>query len=394
MTPHSRPPRLPTPWRALLSVDDATIVDAGAAGERLVARIRLVLCGILLFIPLSSVLNEPVEENFVGLATTLVSLALAAGICVLANGHRPRRWLALVSSTIDVTMVSAPLCVFLVLGAPHTAVNSRVIFEVYFLAIGATCLRYDLRVCAYAGALAIVQYLGITLYAATQWDLNSAAFAPFAYGMFSWSTQISRLILLATATLLSASIVRRAYRLRQLSTLDRLTGVMNRGAFDDRAGQELSRAQRYGHPVTVAVIDVDEFKGFNDSFGHAAGDDALRSLTATLRQSLRRSDIVARYGGEEFVVLMPETPAESGVEKLEAIRRLVSELEVSVPRRDDRARFTISVGVASWPDDVRDVEALLPCADERLYAAKRAGRNRVTGPPFAAATAAIQARSA
>jgi diguanylate cyclase (GGDEF)-like protein len=288
-------------------------------------------------------------------------------------------WIGWLTTALDVSMVSLALAAFLPLGAPHTAVNSKVIFEVYFLAIGATCLRYDRRLPWFAGALAVAQYGAIVWYAATRWELNAPRWAPFAYGMFDWTAQVSRGILLLIASALSGEIVSRGMRLRQLSSVDRLTGLLNRGFFDERADEELSRARRYGRPLALAVMDADHFKSFNDTYGHAAGDTALRTIAAALRSGVRRSDVVARYGGEEFVLLFPETTADEAAERLDAIRERIEADGVALPRHAGPVRLTISGGVAGWPEDGDALDRILYRADSRLFAAKRQGRNRVIG---------------
>jgi two-component system, cell cycle response regulator len=367
--------------RQLLRTPDPLLLDAGADGEVLVARIRLFLCAILVLIPVFALRGSTTIETFVGLATTLSALFFAIAVYLLVKRDFYRPWLGMLTSVLDVTLVSGALSMFLLLEQPHTAVNSRVIFEAYFIAIGATSLRYDIRICLVAGFLALAQYFGIVWYAQSTWDLNSPLFAPFRYGTFDWGSQVSRLVLLFTAMVLSSVVVLRAQRLRRLSTSDRLTGLMNRGFFDERMTSEVSRARRYGHPMSVAMIDVDHFKRFNDTMGHAAGDAALQLLAETIRASLRQSDIVARYGGEEFVVIFPMTTLAQAVEKLEAMRLGVADLVIDVPKRGLQARLTISAGVACLPDDAVQDDDLLDVADRRLFQAKQAGRNKVIGTP-------------
>src|SRR5438105_5186826 len=129
--------------------------------------------------------------------------------------------------------------------------------------------------CLVAGLLAMAEYLGIVIYASTRWDLNASVYAPFTYGMFSWNTQTSRLIIIFTASLLSVAVVTRTQELLRLSTSDPLTGLLNRNHFTDRVSIEISRAQRYRQPLTIAMVDVDDFKSFNDRYGHDAGDSVL-----------------------------------------------------------------------------------------------------------------------
>jgi len=198
-------------WRRWLSFsDDAAFADAGAAGELLIAQVRVVITALLLLIPAYNLAVSPLRENVVGFGIAVGGVALAVLVLFVVKNIPFRRWVGMGTTALDVSIVSLALSIFLVLGTPHTAVNSRVVFDVYFLAIGATCLR-------------------------------------------------------------------------KLSTVDRLTGVLNRGFFDER---------------------------------------------------------------------MQMTPT----------------------------HLTISVGIASAPDDGKEVDDLLHSADVRLFEAKRAGRDRVVGP--------------
>jgi diguanylate cyclase (GGDEF)-like protein len=363
------------------SATAVTMEDASTAGERLVGRVRVVLTAVLLIIPLYQTFIVRTTENFIGLSVASAALAIAVVMLMLIDRGELRRWAGFATTAVDVSMVSGVLVVFLIADTPLTATNSRVVFECYFLAIGATCLRYDRRLCIWAGVLASVQFIGINVYAVMNWPVTSPSFVSTNYGTFEWSTQISRVIVMLIATVLATLIVDRTQRLRQLSTVDRLTGLLNRGYFDERIEEEASRSRRYGRPLTVALIDLDKFKQFNDTYGHAAGDDALRTLANVLKLSVRRTDIVARYGGEEFVVMFPETAVHEAMEKLETIRERIADLRIVIARRTVPAQITMSAGVSSWPEDGSAVDEVLFTADERLFAAKRAGRNRVVGPP-------------
>ena len=365
-------------WHRLIEPPDELLIEAGASGEMLVARIRLFVTCMLLLIPItSSWHNESRLEMLVGFGVTLTAVLISTVVYVMVSRDIRRKWLGFATSALDVTLVSGALITFLIFGAPHTAVNSKVVFEGYFIAIGATTLRYDARVCIIAGMLALCEYGAMVVYATTRWELNSPSYAPFPYGMFDWSTQVSRLILLLTATVLSTVVVLRFQRLRLLSTSDRLTGLFNRGYLDENIVAEVSRAERYSHPLAIAMIDIDHFKRFNDTHGHAAGDLALQVIAQTIRRSFRLSDVVARYGGEEFVVVLPETGLDVAVDKLESIRRTVSGMEVMLPAYGGTARLTISVGLACLPADGSEVDKLLHAADTRLFEAKRRGRNQL-----------------
>lgn len=159
--------------------------------------------------------------------------------------------------------------------------------------------------------------------------------------------------------------------LQRATLTDALTRIGNRAAFDQRLQDEIYRASRYGTDLSLVLIDVDNFKGYNDSFGHPAGDEVLKEVARLLRTRVRPSDFVARYGGEEFVVVLPTTGGDSACAVAEALR---STIEGSVfPNR----AVTISAGIATLGGAYADAAALLQAADTALYAAKRGGRNRV-----------------
>jgi len=374
---------LKTLFGSLWSRPDPVLAEAGVAGELLVAKVRLCLAALLLLIPAINSLffAMDVKESIVGLSLTSTTFLLSVIVYFLISREYNPSWLSFASSALDVTLVTGGLAMFLFMNEPYTAVNSKVVFEGYFLAIGGTSLRYDKRVCISAGLLAAAEYLAIVYFAATHWDLNSPIYSPYPYGFFSWSAQISRLIIMLTASALSLALVFRSQKLLQLATSDPLTGLFNRGYVDDRFAIELSRAQRYGKPVTIAVIDADRFKSLNDTHGHAAGDLALRRIGAILRSSFRESDTAGRYGGEEFVVILPETDAEAAQRKLESLRQLVASTPIVLAARGEQVRLTISVGVATFPHDGEDASELFGLADKRMFQAKRDGRNRVVAGP-------------
>jgi two-component system, cell cycle response regulator len=367
----------------LWSRPDPVLAEAGVAGELFVAKLRIGLASVLLLIPLINALFFPVDsrENLVGLGLTSGIFLLSVLVYWRTSREYSPSWLSFASSSFDVTLVSIALCMFVFLNQPHTAVNSKVIFEGYFLAITGTSLRYDKRVCISAGLLAVGEYLAIVFLVATHWDLNSPDYSPFPYGMFSWSAQIARFIILLTASALSLSIVSRSQKLLKLATTDVLTGLFNRGHVDERFAVELSRARRYSKPLTIAVIDVDHFKALNDAHGHVSGDNVLRNIGSILRNSFRESDTAGRYGGEEFIVILPETGMEAALQKLESLRELVANTHVALPGGRKSANVTISAGLASFPHDGKSAGELFASADERMFQAKREGRNRVVARP-------------
>lgn len=359
---------------------DAMLVDAGASGELLVAQVRLVLLALITLVPLYYVIRTPyLVETYVGLAASAASVTFGLIVWGVVRRGFYRPWLGFLTSAVDVTMVSATLGSFLLLGSPHLAVNSRILYSVYFFSIGASSLRYDTRISIVAGALAVVQYTVILLCAGLFWDLNDMRYAPFVDGMVNWGDQFGRLVLLGASGFLSTAVVYNAGKLRRQSARDRLTGLLNRGFFEARLQSEVSRARRHGHPLAVAVLDLDRYKNFNDRYGHASGDVALQVLAGILQRGVRSSDVVARYGGDEFVVLLPETGPRAAFDKLEQLRLSVARAEFPIPRHDLTAQFTLSAGLASLPDDGTDPVELLEMADKRLFEAKDGGRNRVVG---------------
>src|ERR687896_1014989 len=277
--------------RARLAQGDPALLDEGAAGERIIAYVRLIVAYVIAlpFVHTALQGSAAPTETFVGLGAAVVSTIVSGSVLLLVRRGAYRRWIGFVTSAYDVTIVSFLLAAFLALGKTQLAATTPVVFPVYLVALTATCLRYDPRVCVVSGLLAALQYSGIVAYAGTHWT----AAAPFA-----WADQISRIVLLLAVTLLAAVIVSRSVRLRRLSSYDALTQLHNRAYFEERLVEELLRASRYGRALSVAILDVDGFKQFNDTYGHPAGDAALRTLAAALRRGARRSDIVARYGGE------------------------------------------------------------------------------------------------
>lgn len=168
--------------------------------------------------------------------------------------------------------------------------------------------------------------------------------------------------------------------LQKLAAIDALTGIANRRRFDETMQTEWQRAQRDKKPLTLLMCDVDFFKLYNDSFGHLAGDLCLKKVAAVLTEHLKRpADLAARYGGEEFAIILPETPLTGALIVAESCRRHLEQLAIENPQATtDRSSVTMSVGVASViPSPLSRVEDLIELADQALYAAKTAGRNRV-----------------
>jgi two-component system, cell cycle response regulator len=163
--------------------------------------------------------------------------------------------------------------------------------------------------------------------------------------------------------------------LKNLAILDELTGVYNRREFNLQLKNELERSGRYNNCFTVLLLDIDHFKQLNDTYGHQAGDEALRQVAALFKQEFRELDRVARYGGEEFIVILPETSGASAYAVAERIRQLIS--TYALPFNGKTINMTISGGLATFPKDGETQEALIAAADQALYFAKRSGRNQI-----------------
>lgn len=164
--------------------------------------------------------------------------------------------------------------------------------------------------------------------------------------------------------------------LRNQSIRDPLTQLYNRRHLDEIFQRELHRAERHEEPLSVLMFDIDSFKAFNDTHGHEGGDAALRYLGETLREFFRPEDETFRIGGEEFVTLLPGTGIEDALTRAEALRREVSELQIMLGNTT-LPGITISMGVASYPGNGQNEDQLLKAADQAMYRAKDAGRNRV-----------------
>ncbi len=166
-------------------------------------------------------------------------------------------------------------------------------------------------------------------------------------------------------------------KLKTLSITDSLTGLYNRRHFYDLAEKEISRCKRYHHNLTILMLDIDYFKQVNDFHGHLVGDQALKAIANLLVSLVRENDVVARYGGEEFVVLMPETYLEQANIAAERIRSVIEKTSIVTNAGD--ISVTISMGVAEWaPQGDITVDRLVDLADQALYRAKQAGRNRIS----------------
>lgn len=178
---------------------------------------------------------------------------------------------------------------------------------------------------------------------------------------------------IAAAALENAELHQRA--LDQAAT-DALTGLYNRRVLDERLAEEIQRTRRFGQVFSLLLLDLDHFKRLNDRHGHVFGDSVLQALARILRMQARDIDLVARYGGEEFVFILPATDGSGARLVAERVRQAVAEADFALPG-GERVPVTVSIGIATFPENADSAEVLVTCADHALYTAKNAGRNRV-----------------
>jgi diguanylate cyclase (GGDEF)-like protein len=189
--------------------------------------------------------------------------------------------------------------------------------------------------------------------------------------VFYWDVVVKMGFLVLFSVLLS--LLKAAYeKERALARVDDLTGVANRRYFFERAAAEIARSRRYGHPLTAAFIDIDDFKSVNDCFGHETGDALLRAVGDVLRGHLRETDIIGRLGGDEFAVLMPETQAPETEHVLGKLRQHLAQA-----MEEHAISVTFSVGAVAFSRAPGSVDELIEAADHVMYSVKRDGKDRV-----------------
>jgi diguanylate cyclase (GGDEF)-like protein len=214
--------------------------------------------------------------------------------------------------------------------------------------------------------------------------LCDATLTIFAHERYSVGWYLSRVYAVVTsitvALVFIAELTRLYHRFVRLASVDALTGLANRRTFDERIDEAHRSAVRSGEPYALLMIDVDDFKRFNDTYGHVAGDATLRAVAGAIAAVVHRPhDVVARYGGEEFAVILPGTTLDAGAVVADRVRNEV--LARRIPHRSNRAGPFVTVSLGVGGSDVADAEttAVIERADAALYRAKEAGRNRVAG---------------
>ena len=258
----------------------------------------------------------------------------------------------------------------------------------------------DTYAIALAGALAFgglltVEFYGLIPPVPMPFE-NNALQINYSYEMIKWAwVSIVNFCVAYVGVHMMDTVRRREAELRELVTKDSLTSFYNRRYFFHRMNSEIQRATRYGRTLSLLILDVDDFKRYNDTYGHLEGDALLRSLADVIRGTIRRSDakpsyevdIACRYGGEEFAVILPEAAHVQGGAAAERLRASIEARGASIVAERIRRRIestpldgktvTVSIGVSSYPEHGGDADSLIRAADEAMYKAKRAGKNRV-----------------
>jgi diguanylate cyclase (GGDEF)-like protein len=267
---------------------------------------------------------------------------------------RWREWCAALGAFLGIGVVGA--VDFL------TGVEYR-IYPLYFLPLSLAAWYLGRPAALTAAIFSACAWLGSNYMAGLRFSQPNAWIVNFL-------TQTAAFIVVA---MLIATLKRGVTRERLLSRIDPLTSLLNGRAFYHEARRILELSRRYGHAVTLAYVDLDDFKSINDTLGHARGDDVLRRAGGVLTRSVRKSDLTARVGGDEFVVLLAETGPDRAAFVLERLRTLFAETVGATA-----GAVTVSVGAVSFTASPVDVDELLQRADAALYTAKTAGKNHVT----------------
>lgn len=363
-------------WQQLRAPPDALMLELGAGGELLVAKVRAALSLALLLLPLVNIVTGEYmpTEGIAGMFGVILAVAASQVLLMLARQHRRFRWLPWVTTSYDVSLTTFVLTLL----APSSlaaSLNSMVVWAFYLVAVCMTALRNDGRLTLYTGALAMLQYaaLAAAVFALAQ---TPEQLASVDYGTVRLSNVLQRLLLIAIVTAIIAAVVYRMQRLVELSGTDGLTGLPNRTLLVHHFPALLDGAREHGGSLALGLINLDYFRRINDEAGHATGDRALRHAVGVLREGLEEGDLLVRLGGEEFVLLMP-LPTGRAWERLEALRRDLATRPFVADADADPLRITFSAGLACWPQDGADLSQVMRRADLRLSRAKLEGRNRV-----------------
>lgn len=356
----------------MLKAPPRTAPDAAAADERSIYRQEMqgfsrVLASIEWLLVILVILYVKLPGDFVQNENALITgLILQVGCIVFFHYIWPSssrvRWALLVETLIMTAFITFVLW--------HTGKTQSPLLSLYFLVIIFTAIALDtgftiLKVALISGCCAFL----------------ASGQAPLAD--FSLSANMGFIMLLLSfwlvaylATMLTRQTDLSKQQIRHLSEIDYLTGLYNMRSFVALAKKELKRAERQGYPFSIMMLDADNLKPVNDTYGHESGSNMIKHLAKDIRSNLRTSDIAARFGGDEFVVLLTEADAESAVIAAERIRKTIETSPLNVP--GGTVTVTVSVGIAAFPGHGATVQELVNRADNAMYASKKTGKNKTS----------------
>lgn len=347
----------------------------GARGEKTVARIRLVVIVGFAFLYLAQLAKDGADgQLWLSFTINGVWLIVAILLHAAAQSERWPQGLPILSSQIDVFGTTFIIWALLGLGKPQAAASALVLLPCYSLVVLTTILRQDQRACLAAGTASMVELTLIVM-----WEHRSELAGPWSGEVLARNVETASMIFLVSTTGIASLVLARVQGLQFEVLHDHLTGVYTRGYFEHRALLEEARARRLGHPMVLAMMDIDHFKRLNDRYGHDSGDLALREVGQLMRRAVRRTDIVARYGGEEFVLLFLDSDAKAVQGRLQGLRKAIADVSLKTAGTAQRFNLTVSVGWAAFPEHGASIDGVLRVADQLLLLAKERGRNRVVG---------------
>ena len=259
---------------------------------------------------------------------------------------------------------------FITLALWHTGMVESPLLNLYLLVIIACAITLGKVMTLLEVILIATCYLfmshakyGDAIFSPETFTLLMAKFSPF-------------LLVAYVTSMLAHDILKAKKKITILSHIDELTGLLNLRAFNLILDKEIARAGRSNHPFAVLMIDVDNLKGINDRYGHGAGNRLLQGVAGAIHNNIRTADVLARYGGDEFVILLANTRAAEA--RIAAGRIRNAARDAAFEFRGEHIRTTVSIGIASFPEQVANAEEILDRADQALYNSKRSGRNRVS----------------
>jgi len=358
---------LPDRADALTKYDDAELLAEGAAGAASYgAAVR-----ILWWISIAAVLvGVGLTDAFADTQPAVYALgAVAVGVAVVLHDLLPQRWRTPAVSVLEVLAALALATVLLTL----TGYGRSPFVYAYGLVAVAVSLALGPRVALGVTALATISYLAVLA-------LDPALPSYGGDELLRVGLSIGSVWLLAyLAGVFAAGERRMRTTVLQLSRIDSLTGLMNRGQLFPMLDQEVKRTRRSERGFCLLMIDLDGLKAVNDSFGHHRGDDVLRRLGGVIRRSIRAVDTAYRYGGDEFLVLLPETDFAGAFVVAEKVRAGAEEVGLAVGGGE--LLTSVSIGLVSCPEDGTSAEELMIAVDRAMYQAKALGKNQISGNP-------------